>query len=168
MTLCLENESELTFGFDLEETARSVAEEALKEERCPYECEINVLLTGDGAIREINREQRSIDSSTDVLSFPMLSFETPADFSGVENAYADAFDPETGELLLGDIVISMDHVKAQALEYGHSERREFAFLVAHSMLHLLGYDHVEDEERAVMEEKQRQILNTLKITRENA
>ena len=65
-------------------------------------------------------------------------------------------------------MISMDHVKAQALEHGHSERREFAFLVAHSMLHLMGYDHVQDEERAVMEEKQRQILNTLKITRENA
>ena len=94
----------------------------------------------------------------------MLEYETPGDLSGIEES-ADAFDPETGELMLGDIVISKDRVIAQAEEYGHSVRREYAFLIAHSMLHLLGYDHMEEEERRLMEDRQRKIMEKAGILR---
>ena len=95
----------------------------------------------------------------------MIDFEKESDFSHVEEAVEDYFNPETGELMLGNIVISKERAKEQAEEYGHSVEREFAFLIAHSMLHLLGYDHMEDEERLVMEKKQREVLEMLGITR---
>ena len=94
----------------------------------------------------------------------MIEYESPADFSSLEEDDSN-FDPETGELILGNIVISKEKVLAQAEEYGHSVKREFAFLIAHSMLHLLGYDHMEEDERLVMEEKQRSILENLGIER---
>ena len=94
----------------------------------------------------------------------MLEYETPGDLSGIEET-ADAFNPETGELMLGDIVISKDRVVGQAEEYGHSVRREYAFLIAHSMLHLLGYDHMEEEERRLMEDRQRDIMEKAGIPR---
>ena len=113
----------------------------------------------------MNRMFRQIDKSTDVLSFPMLEYETPGDFSAFEQQQ-EAFNPESGELMLGDIVISVARARAQAEEYGHSLKREFAFLVAHSMLHLLGYDHMTPEEAAVMEAKQEEVLQRLGITRD--
>ena len=127
-----------------------------------------VVITGDETqndeIHEMNRDFRNIDRATDVLSFPMLEYETPGDFSHFESE-EDCFDPETGELLLGDIVISKEKVIAQAEEYGHSVKREYAFLIAHSVLHLSGYDHMEEEERIEMETLQREILNELNILR---
>ena len=113
----------------------------------------------------MNREHRGIDRATDVLSFPMLEFGIPGDFTGIDEEMSDVFDPETGELMLGDIVISADKVMAQAEEYGHSPKREYAFLIAHSMLHLCGYDHMEDGERKEMEQKQREILEKINILR---
>ena len=88
----------------------------------------------------------------------MLEYGQPSDFSHVEEDYADCFDPETGELVLGDIILSVDKIREQAKSYGHSQTRELAFLVAHSMLHLCGYDHIEEKDREEMEEKQREIL----------
>jgi len=123
-----------------------------------FPCEVDVLLTNDEAIHQINLDMREVDRATDVLSFPLVDYETPSDFDHVEDAVEDYFNPETGELMLGDIVISVEKVKEQAEKFGHSETRELAFLVAHSMLHLSGYDHMEDEERLDMEEKQREIL----------
>mgnify|MGYP000726281301 FL=1 len=117
------------------------------------------------AIQEINREHRCIDAPTDVLSFPMVDYKVPSDFDHVEDAVEDYFNPETGELILGDIVISVDKVEEQADKYGHSQTRELAFLVAHSMLHLCGYDHMEDGEREQMEERQKKILETRGYTR---
>ena len=142
-----------------------VAREALLYTSCPYECEINLTLTDNDGIHEMNREFRHIDSPTDVLSFPMIEFDVPADFSGVEADYQDCFNPETGELMLGDIVISTDRVLIQADDYGHSVMREFAFLIAHSMLHLQGFDHMEPQEAAAMEKAQNTILNELDIRR---
>jgi probable rRNA maturation factor len=118
-------------------------------------------------IREQNRECRGIDRETDVLSFPNLDFEREGEFLIDEDNEADCFDPDSGELILGDIMISVDRVKEQAESYGHSTKREFAFLVAHSMLHLCGYDHMEEGEAAVMEKKQEDILTGLGITRED-
>lgn len=166
MTIYLENETAALFDFDAEETARKVVEKVLETEGCPYEATVNILLTDNAGIARFNRDFREIDSPTDVLSFPNIAYESPADFRHVEEEAADCFEPDTGELILGDIIISADRVKEQANAYGHSEKREFAFLTAHSMLHLLGYDHMTEEEAAVMEEKQEKTLQTLHITRE--
>ena len=164
MTLYIEEEGSVVLPFDVKETAELIVETALDCEECPYEAEVNLLLTDDEAIHEMNREHRHIDRPTDVLSFPMIEYETPGELSGIEES-ADAFDPETGELMLGDIVISKDRGFAQAEEYGHSVRREYAFLIAHSMLHLLGYDHMDEEERKVMEDRQREIMEKAGIPR---
>ena len=164
MTLYIEEEGNVTLPFDVKETAEFIVGTVLDCEECLYEAEVNLLLTDDEAIRVMNREHRQIDRATDVLSFPMLEYETPGDLSGIEET-ADAFNPETGELMLGDIVISKDRVVGQAEEYGHSVRREYAFLVAHSMLHLLGYDHMEEEERRLMEDRQRDIMEKAGIPR---
>ena len=115
-------------------------------------------------IQEMNRNFRSIDRSTDVLSFPMIDYEEAGNFDFLEDVM-DAFHPDSGELMLGDIVISKEKVIAQAEEYGHSIEREYAFLIAHSMLHLFGYDHMEEDERIIMEQKQKEILKNLQILR---
>ena len=159
-----EEEGSICLPFDPEPAARTVIEETLEYEGCPFETEVNLLLTTDEEIHAMNREFRQIDAPTDVLSFPMLEYEAPGDFSGFEDQEA-SFHPESGELLLGDIVISKDKVLKQAEEYGHSPKREFAFLIAHSMLHLFGYDHMEEGERLVMEQKQRDILEHVGILR---
>ena len=166
MTLFLENETGEDLLFDMEDTARLVCEQALEQEGCPYEVQVNLLLVDNESIRQMNRECRDIDRATDVLSFPNVDFETEGVFDIDEDAEADYFDPDTGELILGDICISLDKVREQAEEYGHSLRREYAFLIAHSMLHLCGYDHMEPEEAARMEAKQEEILQTLGITRD--
>lgn len=164
MRIFLEDESDIDLGLDYKEIADTVSEAVLDHENCPYESQIELLLTSNDEIHSINKEYRDIDRATDVLSFPMLDFETPADFDFLEEDET-AFDPETGELMLGNIVISKEKVIEQAKEYGHSLKREYAFLIAHSMLHLLGYDHMEEDERIIMETKQREILEDLGITR---
>ncbi len=166
MTFYVENETGVEFDFSVEDTVRDVMEEVLDSENCPYESEINVLLTDNEGIHQFNMQYREIDRPTDVLSFPNLSFGKPADFESASENEADCFNPETGELVLGDIIISVDKVKEQAANYGHSEKREFAFLMAHSMLHLCGYDHMEEAEAKQMEIKQEDVLKKLGITRE--
>lgn len=166
MTSYVEQETEQIFSFDAKTLLDRVAEAVLDSENCPYEASVNLLLTDAAGIREYNKNYRDIDSETDVLSFPNLEFARPGDFSGVEGHEADCFDPDSGELLLGDIILNTARVKEQAAEYGHSELREFAFLLAHSLYHLCGYDHMEPEEAAAMEEKQESVLQSLHITRE--
>ena len=165
MSIFIEEEGGTPLPFNAEEIAGNVIEAALEYENCPYEAEISVLLTTDEEIRKLNRSARGLDRPTDVLSFPMLEYDRPGDFSWLESEPQDAFNPETGELMLGDIVISKDRVLAQAEEYGHSPVREYAFLIAHSMLHLFGYDHMEEDERLVMEQKQREIMEKINIPR---
>ena len=164
MTLYFEEEGELKLDLPCEELARTVIEAALDYEECPYEAEVNLLLTTNEEIQKMNAEFREIDRATDVLSFPRVDSEEPGEFEFLEEA-DEYFHPETGELMLGDIVISKEKVLSQSEEYGHSPRREYAFLIAHSMLHLMGYDHMEEEERLCMEAKQRDILDRLNILR---
>ena len=165
MSFFLEEEVEVDFTFDYKQIAEKVVNYCIEREKFPYEAEVNLTLTDNEGIHIINKEYRDIDRATDVLSFPMLSYETPGDFSFLMDENDDDFNPDTGEAILGDIIISVDKVREQAEEYGHSELREFAFLITHSMLHLFGYDHMEPEEAEVMENKQRQILDELSITR---
>ena len=164
MTIQIDYEAERKLDIDYEKLASKVAAHILETEHCPYDVCVNLVITDNEEIKRVNTEFRSIGAPTDVLSFPMLEYETPGDFSHFESE-EDCFDPETGELLLGDIVISKEHVLAQAEAYAHSPKREFAFLIAHSMLHLFGFDHMEEEERMIMEAKQREIMEKVQILR---
>ena len=163
MTLQIDYETDREIGIEYEELAKKVVQKVLDMEGCPYDAQVNLVLTDNEEIQRVNTEFREIAAPTDVLSFPMIPFETPADYAIVEEDQS-YFDLDTDELLLGDIMISVDKVFAQAEEYGHSVTREFCFLVAHSMLHLLGYDHMTPEEAVVMENKQRTALDELGIT----
>lgn len=154
------------FPFEVQALTEKVAKAVLEAEQCPYETCINLLVTDNEGIREYNRQYREIDRETDVLSFPNLDYAEPGQFEIPADREADYFDPESGELVLGDIIISRDRVLEQAESYGHSKEREFAFLTAHSMFHLCGYDHMTEEDAAVMERKQEAVLTGLGITRD--
>ena len=166
MSISIINESDIEYPKEFDEIIESVIEASIDYMKCPYECEVSVTLTDNEGIHEINMSERSIDSPTDVLSFPMLDFDSPGDLSYVEKYPQDYFNPESKELLLGDIVISKEKVDEQSAEYGHSAKRELAFLVVHSMLHLFGYDHMEDEERLNMERMQEEIISKRGYTRD--
>ncbi len=165
MTVWITCEKKPEFTFHYRELAQRIVQTVLDAEEFSWEAEVSVLLTGDTQIRSINKETRGIDAATDVLSFPMIPCERPADFSALADAWEIYVDPDTGEVPIGDIVLSVDKVHAQAASYGHSERREYAFLLVHSLLHLMGYDHMEPADRAAMEAEQRRILDALHITR---
>lgn len=147
--------------------AQKVIEYVLLQEGCPFDCEVNLTMTDNDGIQAVNKEFRDMDKPTDVLSFPNCEFEIPGEFSQFRNEelYFDCFNPENDLLVLGDIMISRDKMHAQAEEYGHGVTREFAFLIAHSVLHLIGYDHMEESDAKCMEQKQTEYLNNLGITR---
>ena len=133
---------------------------ALAAEGLTAPCEEDVLLTDDGGIHEINRELRQVDRPTDVLSFPEFEL-TPGQLPGPEDA-----DPGTGLIPLGDMALSMERVAAQAREYGHSKRRELSYLVTHSVLHLLGYDHLDEGPmKAQMRAREEAIMALLGLER---
>lgn len=141
---------------------RKVIRTALAAEGVDFPCEVDVLLTNDEAIHQINLDMREVDRATDVLSFPEFDLQ-PGELPDGEDA-----DPGTGLVPLGDMVISMEHVAAQAKEYGHSNRRELAYLVVHSVLHLLGYDHLDEGlQKKQMRAREEAILAELGITRED-
>ena len=164
MTAVIENEVDFSADFDHEALFQNIIETVLEAENCPYDVSVSLFITDNGAIRKLNAENRGIDRETDVLSFPMLSLKRPSFFDELENDL-DNFDPDTGELLLGDIVLSADKVREQAESFGHSIRREYASLIVHSLLHLLGYDHIEERDREVMESRQSAIMRLLDIPR---
>lgn len=147
--------------------AKKVIEHILQKEGCPFDCEVNLTMTNNDGIQAVNKEFRDMDKPTDVLSFPNCDFDTPGEFSQFrdEDVYFDCFNPQNDYFVLGDIMISRDKMLAQAEEYGHGVTREYAFLIAHSVLHLIGYDHMEEEEAKHMEAKQNEYLNDLGITR---
>ncbi|WP_295584375.1 rRNA maturation RNase YbeY [uncultured Oscillibacter sp.] len=140
---------------------RKVIRTALSAEGVDFPCEVDVLITDDENIHQVNLDMRDVDRATDVLSFPEFDL-TPGQLPKAEDA-----DPGTGLVPLGDMVISWEHVTAQAKEYGHSNRRELAYLVVHSVLHLLGYDHLDEgPQKRQMRTREEAILAELGITRE--
>ena len=140
---------------------RKVIRTALAAEGVDFPCEVDVLITNDEAIHQVNLDMRGVDRATDVLSFPEFDL-TPGQLPEAEDA-----DPGTGLVPLGDMVISWEHVTAQAKEYGHSNHRELAYLVVHSVLHLLGYDHLDEgPQKRQMRGREEAILAELGITRE--
>lgn len=139
---------------------RKVIRTALTAQGVDFPCEVDVLITGDAGIHAINLDMRGVDRPTDVLSFPEFEL-TPGQLPGAEDA-----DPGTGYVPLGDMVISMERVKAQAKEYGHSNRRELAYLAVHSVLHLLGYDHMDEgAQKAQMRGREEAIMAELGLER---
>ena len=160
--LILENEQDKEdVTPEIEKAIKDVCVAVMEEEECDFDAEISVTLVDNDTIRSINKEQRDIDRATDVLSFPMLEFDENGDCLDAE------YEMDGDMVVLGDIVISMERAREQSQEYGHSFKREIAFLTAHSMLHLLGYDHVDDPiGEKIMFEKQDKVLNGLGITRE--
>ena len=167
MTLNYEKETEITpdLGESAEDLARRVILAGLEETGCPFDVQVSLLITDNDNIREMNRSFRQIDAPTDVLSFPLQEFEQPAGFDTFERGDCSVFDPESGQLMLGDIVINAQRVISQAEEYGHSQKREYAFLIAHSLLHLVGFDHMEEDERLLMEDHQKKIMEMVGILR---
>lgn len=144
-----------------------VIEFVLKEEEVNIKCEVSLLFVDNEEIRKINKDTRGIDIETDVLSFPMLEYEDKKVFKEIykDLKFSPAdFDGE--ELVLGDIVLSLEKALEQSQEFNHSYEREASYLVVHSVLHLLGYDHMEEDEKSVMRSREEEILNKLNITRE--
>jgi len=148
------------FTDELNKLLKVAIEGSLELEGFEIPSEVSVLLVDDQNIREINKEQRNIDKSTDVLSFPMTSM-----VNGVMEEDTGDYDMDEDLLLLGDIVISMETTIRQANDYGHSFEREFAFLTTHGMFHLLGYDHMDSEEEKNMMGKQEEVLRKIGLTR---
>lgn len=167
MTINITNSTDVIFSFDYEALIERVVNGAIDFLECPYESTVDIEIVYNDQIKEINGEFRDIHKATDVLSFPVIDFDEPCDYAMLdldESTYC--FEPDSGELMLGDIILSADKIFEQAKEYGHSVEREMAFLVAHSMLHLFGFDHMEDDEREEMEKLQKQLLDELGITRD--
>lgn len=154
-------ESELEKAFPDAPLLEQAVAAALEAEGVALPCEISVLITDDAGIREINAEQRGVDRPTDVLSFPMFELEP-----GVPPHGEQYLDPDTGLMPLGDMCISLERARAQAEEYGHSVARELSYLTVHSVLHLLGYDHMDEgEEKARMRAREEVILERLGMSR---
>lgn len=165
MKIFFEEQSRHAFDFSVQEQLDKLVRYVVRRVSCPYEVEVSVTLVDKDEIYRLNKEFRHVERPTDVLSFPMMEYEEPAEFTSTKFLQSITLSPETEELVLGDIVICSPIVCEQAREYGHSELREFSFLVVHSLLHLFGFDHMEETERLQMEDMQRKIMKELQINR---
>lgn len=166
--ITVENEQSIvTVDVELEKSIRESIMYTLQNQGFNHKVEVNVLLVDNEAIRAINQETRAIDSETDVLSFPMIEYEEGKTYKDLYLKHK--FGPQyyDGEdLVLGDVVISMEKALEQSIDFGHSLKREVCYLTVHSILHLLGYDHMDEEDKSKMRAAEEEILGTLEITRE--
>lgn len=151
-------QNDIELNEELEKLINTVVNAALNYENATKDMEVSVYLTDNENIQILNREHRDKDMPTDVLSFPMLEFENGEMVDDIGDYFDDV-------LILGDIIISVERAISQAEEYGHSVERELGFLLCHSVLHLLGYDHEDDDERKIMREKEEAILDSINLKR---
>lgn len=159
-------QKKLEVNDDFIEKLTKVIEFSLSEEEVYVPCEISLVFVDNKEIREINNNTRGINRETDVLSFPMLEYENKKVFKEMYKNYKfSQIDFNGDELVLGDIVLSLEKALEQSIEFNHSYERESSYLVVHSVLHLLGYDHMEDEGKRIMRSREEEILNKLSITR---
>ena len=164
MKLIIENEA----AFDLpEDLLRRAADMAQEAEGLALDCCVQLSMTDDDGIRQINLEQRGIDKATDVLSFPTVRYPAGTTASEAVTLLGREWDPELRAYYIGDIVISMERAHAQAEEYSHSLHRELCYLLVHGLFHLFGYDHMNEEEKAVMREKEELSLAKAGLSRED-
>jgi probable rRNA maturation factor len=160
-------QNKIEVGNELEDTVKEIITHALKEECLSIEYEVSVIFVDNDEIREINRNYRNIDKSTDVLSFPMLNYPKTSVFKDIYVDYKfDISDLGEGKLILGDIALSLERALEQSKEYNHSFLREVCYLIVHSVLHLLGYDHMEDLDKDKMRNREEEILNKFNLHRE--
>lgn len=165
MDINIENCQDI-FEIDAHEFIDNVVRHVLKFEEVDIECELNVFLVDNKKIREINLEYRGIDRSTDCLSFPMLNYKKGNVFKDQYKNYEfKNYELDDGKLILGDIIISLEKANEQSIEFNHSFERETKYLLIHSLLHLLGYDHIEDSEKQIMRVREKSIIKYLKIFR---
>lgn len=153
---------------DIINVMQTAADHCLICEMISVRCSISVLLCDDDEIQKANRDYRQIDRSTDVLSFPTVSFPTGKTAGQCKTLLSQEYDDETGSCFLGDLIISVPHIKKQALEYGHSETREAVYLLVHGICHLMGYDHIKQEEKEVMRKMEEKIISSVSVNRDLA
>jgi len=158
MAVYIENETRVQFDFaNINQVIKKAINTVMADKKIPEGLDVNVLITTPSSIKAINRDNRDNDSVTDVLSFPYYEYKKPGVFKGKIKAGE--------ENILGDVIICAQKVKEQAKKYGHSQKRELAFLVVHSMLHLTGYDHIEEKDALLMQSEERRIMDILNIKR---
>ena len=158
MSVYIENDSGYHFPFHYKVLITRAVNAVMKEKNIPEELDVNVMIISPEEMQKINREARGIDQVTDVLSFPYFEYETPGYFD------REIIDWTDGDIL-GDLVICADKVVRQAEDYGHSQKRELVFLTVHSMLHLVGYDHIEKKDADLMEPEQDRLMDLIGISR---
>ena len=158
MAVYIENQEKARFNFHYKVVIEKAVRTVMEEKNIPSELDVNVLIVSPEEIRSINNETRNIDKVTDILSFPYFEYDIPGVFDEENNEWNE-------EDILGDIVVCADKIKSQAEEYGHSQKRELAFLIVHSMLHITGYDHIDPADAVVMEAEQEKIMEILGISR---
>ena len=164
--IMLDFDYEVTVPEGTEEMLSRVAQKCLETEGVTLRCAAYLRFTDDNGIHEINRAQRGVDRATDVLSFPTVNYPAGVTAGKADKLIRREFDDELNACMLGDLVISVPHIYAQAQEYGHSPRREAAYLLVHGICHLMGYDHMQDDEKAVMRTMEEKILSAVNMTRE--
>lgn len=162
MSLMIDNRQDKYEIGEIEKLIELVVEKVIEHEKVMEKCQVSIILVDNLEIQEINRVYRKIDSATDVLSFPIHDFHD--DDGGGFNGYED-MDIDTGELVLGDIAISLEKAYEQSAEFGHSFNREVAYLTVHGMLHLLGYDHEVEEDKKIMRDREESILSIINMSR---
>ena len=156
------------FGFSLKTISKKILDHILLQEKVKTKCEVTLHIVDNKTIKSINSKERNINKATDVLSFPLIDYDIVKDIDKYINnhkSYIDFYNYDTKRIMLGDIVISADKALSQAKKYNHSIKREFSFLFAHSVLHLLGYDHMIKSDEVIMFSKQEKYLNDLGIVR---
>ncbi|MBZ4663133.1 MAG: ybeY [Caloramator sp.] len=158
-------QNKIDFTEEMKKLISKAVEGTIKYENFNKPYELSIIITDNNEIKEINKQFRGIDKETDVLSFPMLDFDDGYYEDGEIEVDIEDINPESGAVVLGDMIISLEKAKEQSVEYGHSFERELAFLVVHSMLHLLGYDHEEEKDRIIMRQKEEDILNNIGLSR---
>lgn len=166
MILIDNRQNKIEITEDINKKIKKVIEYALKEEKVNIDYEISVIYIDNKQIKDLNRKYRNIDRETDVLSFPMLQYPEKRVFKEVyDNFKFDDSYFDKDKLVLGDIALSLEKALEQSEEFGHSFLREVCYLTIHSVLHLLGYDHMEEDEKVVMRKREEEILEKFKIIR---
>ena len=161
-------DNKYAFDFDYKKLAKKIVKELFRIENINYDFSFSLLIVDKKAIKKINKEQRDTNKITDVLSFPSIDFKKPSNLKPyIKGDVYDIsiLDLTTKTIYLGDVVMCYDKIISQSIEYNHSIKREFSFLLVHSLLHLLGYDHIDIKDERKMFKKQDEILDSLNIKR---
>ncbi|MDF2883498.1 MAG: hypothetical protein K0R54_4055 [Clostridiaceae bacterium] len=166
MVLLDNRQNKIEITEELEANIKEMIDFTLNEEELKIDYEISVIFVDNNQIKKLNKQFRSIDRVTDVLSFPMLEYEKGKVYKQIyiDHVFND-YDLDDGKLVVGDIALSLEKAMEQSKEFGHSFQREVCYLLIHSVLHLLGYDHIDEEDKTIMRKNEEYILNKFNINR---